>query len=265
MQAPPPNYVQYPRGPGGGGGGSFRGPGIYFEFISQSFQMIQKNLAVYALGAFLVIMITQAIQVPLSFANNFLIYGGMIPKYTRDGMPMVQWQNMPILFLLYTIPYGITQALSVGISMCAIEEADTGTTVLNTMFSKLRLILPLLGVVLIMQVLVIIGFVCCIVPGIYLMGSLILAPIFVMNEELGPIEAIKKSYELMKPYAWMSFLLIFVSGIVSGLGVFACCIGYIFTMPIRPIVLGLTYREFRGPLTTGFQVPTYTVPPSSST
>ena len=90
------------------------------------------------------------------------------------------------------------------------------------------------------------GALLCIVPGIYLAGALAFTNLIVIVMGLPGIEGLKRSYEMLKPYAWSMFGLLLVSGCVSGLGFLLCCVGILITWPIQQVVLGLHFRDFRG-------------------
>lgn len=257
----PPNYTSYPRAGGvGGGGRPYRGQGIHFEFITDAFDMIKKRMDVYVVGSLLVMVLTQIIQFPFSFINNYLMYGSWLGggKVGPNGMPIIHWINMPFVLILSLIPTAIAQGLGIGLTLCALEDADTGNTSLGTLFSGFRNFLPMAATYFLYMLATLIGTICCIIPGIYLGGALAFGPIMVVKEGLGPIEALQKSYKMMSPYAFMYFLLIFVAGLTNFLGLFACCIGILFTYPIMFIVVALQYREFRGPLDQNYQAPVNT-------
>jgi hypothetical protein len=257
----PPNYSQYPRaGQTGGVGGSgrgYRGPGIYFDFISEAFNIVKNNLGVYAVGALLALIIFYAVQIPFSFMTNMIAYGSPTgsPKIDSNGLPKMNFMVFPISIVIGIIPGAVLQAMCVGMSLCALEEADTGKTSINTMFSGFRNFLPLLGTVVLTQIATTIGMIFCIFPFFLVAGVLSFAPLFTVHEGLGPIEAITKSFNLLKPYIWPMGGFFFVTSLVSGLGICACGIGIFFTLPILYICIALHYREFRGPLNQGFVAP----------
>ena len=61
---------------------------------------------------------------------------------------------------------------------------------------------------LISSVLIGIGFALFIVPGIILSLGLSMASIIVIDSDLGPIDVLKKSWEMMKGYKWNYFVFI---------------------------------------------------------
>ncbi|MBI1333824.1 MAG: hypothetical protein GC165_13200 [Armatimonadetes bacterium] len=265
---PPQNYAQYPRGHGGPGR-PYRGPGVYLDYITESFQIVTRNAGVYVLGSLIIIAIVYAINIPVSLLSNTIAYGSPLgtPRATRleDFLPMMA-KALPISMVASIIPGAIMQTLSTGIALCAIEEADTGTTTFGTLFSGFKCFVPLIGTSFIFQILSLVGFCLCIVPFFFIAGLLCFAPIIVVKEGLGPIAAVQRSVQLLGPF-WLAMGgFYFLASLVGGLGICACIVGFIFTMPVLYVCIGLHYREFRGPLNPGFQVgypaaPPYDQPP----
>jgi hypothetical protein len=255
----PPGYSQYPRSPQdagfGASGRGYRGPGVYFDFITEAFDMIKKNMGVYVLGVFIASILSYLINLPFSFMTNTMLLGSPMGQMDPKKMPEMNYAMFPVAMLISIIPYSISQVINLGVSLCALEEADTGSTSINTMFSGFRNFVPVAVTSLLYVLAVYVGLALCIVPGIYVAGALAFAPIIAAKEGLGPIQAMQRSYEMLKPHAWLYFCFMLVAVIVSFLGIIACCIGIIFTMPVMHICMALHYREFRGPLNQGFVAP----------
>ncbi len=256
----PPNYTQYPRDPQGGGpsgsGRGYRGPGVYFDFITDGFNMMKNNMGVYVVGVLIALVLGWVVSFPFSMIQNVLLSGNPLGRTDPGKVPAFSFAMLPVVMLLSLIPAAISQVLTLGISLCALEEADNGATSLNTMFSGFRNFVPVALTSLLYIIAVYIGLIFCIVPGIYVAGAFAFAPIVAAKEGLGPVQAMQRSYEMLKPHAWAYFGFMFVAAIIGGLGVIACCVGVLFTLPIMHIGLALHYREFRGPLNQGYVAPT---------
>ena len=76
--------------------------------------------------------------------------------------------------------------------------------------------LNVLLVSLIMSVLIGLGFALFIIPGIILSLGLSMSSLIVIDSDLGPIDALKKSWEIMKGYKWnyLVFILSFLGWIL---------------------------------------------------
>lgn len=238
----------YPRGDGGNANYAIptRGPGIYFDYIGTAWKMITKNPSVYIVGGLVILIAMMAVQVPFQIITNMM--GGNsvnIDAQTGNVTRAPSLMLFPVTFALSLIGGAINTALMTGMSLAAIEEADTGTTKFETLFSGFKNFGNLIIGSILYSIAVGIGFVFCILPGIYLCGALALSMLIIIHEGVNGVDALKASYERMKPYAFSMVGLVIVAGICSMIGVIACGIGVVVTWPIYSIVLGLTYRDFR--------------------
>lgn len=259
----PPDFSQYPRPNLGGGFGSggrgYRGPGIYFDFIGDAWKMVQKNMGVYVVGTLIYLVLNQIINLPFQAMANTLMYGNPLGAGVgaKPGdLPHINFAMIPVAILIYLIPTAIISVIALGITLCGLEEADTGSTSLNTMFSGFKNFLNVALTSLLYIAAIYAATLLCIVPGFYVAGAFAFAPIIAAKEGLGPVQSMQRSYEYLKPHAWNYFGFLFVSGLVACLGLFACCVGVLWSLPIYMIGLALHYREFRGPGNQGYVAPT---------
>lgn len=238
----------YPRGDGGNANYAMptRGPGIYFDYIGIAWKMITKNPSVYIVGGIVMLIAAFAVQMPAQILSA--VMGGT--KVSVDpttgatsGGPSLAL--IPVTLVLSLISSAVTTALMTGMSLAAIEEADSGSTRFETLFSGFKNFGNLIVGSILYTIAIYIGMIFCIVPGLYLSGALSLTLLIIIKEGLNGVDGLKASMERMKPYAFSMFGLILVSAICSALGAIACGIGLIVTWPIYSIVIGLTYRDFR--------------------
>jgi uncharacterized membrane protein len=238
----------YPRGDAGNANYAMptRGPGVYFDYIGIAWKMITKNPSVYIVGGIVMLIAAVAVQLPAQVVS--MIMGGS--KVTVDpttgatsGGPSLAL--IPVTLVLSLVSTAVTTALMAGMSLAAIEEADTGSTRFETLFSGFKNFGNLLVGSILYTLAIYIGMLFCLVPGIYLSGALSLTLLIIIKEGVSGVDGLKASMERMKPYAFSMFGLTLVSTICSGLGAIACGIGLLVTWPIYSIVVGLTYRDFR--------------------
>jgi uncharacterized membrane protein len=134
-------------------------------------------------------------------------------------------RRTPVIFGVYLLVAGIgviIQLLSGILSLIAAGIAvvmvytTLGGCPANQVSFGVRLIIVLIGG-LITGILLIIGFILFIIPGIYLAIRLRLVIPAIMVEDCGPIEALRRSFSLTKGHTWTVFgvaLVFFVSTIV---------------------------------------------------
>ena len=115
-------------------------------------------------------------------------------------------------------------------------------TVMNY-FSK---IVPITIMVVLMYVLISIGFLVLIVPGIYLSVAYYLALPLVVEKNLGPWAALEASRKAITKRWFTVFGLLLVLTALNAATVFTLFIGMIWTLPMSLIALGIVYRNIFG-------------------
>jgi uncharacterized membrane protein len=246
METPP--MSNYPRGDGGNANYAMptRGPGVYFDYIGIAWKMITKNPSVYIVGGIVMLIAAVAVQIPAQVLS--MAMGGSkvsIDPTTGATSGGPSLALIPLTLVLSLVSSAVTTALMTGMSLAAIEEADTGSTRFETLFSGFKNFGNLFVGSILYTIAIYIGMLFCLVPGIYLSGALSLSLLIIIKEGLNGVDGLKASMERMKPYAFSMFGLLLVSLICSLLGAIACGIGLLVTWPIYSIVIGLTYRDFR--------------------
>lgn len=89
------------------------------------------------------------------------------------------------------------------------------------------------------------GLVLFIVPGFYVLARFGLFPYFILDKDLGPIDALKQASEASKSALWPLFLLFISCIALDILGVLFFGIGLLITGPITILALGYAYRVLR--------------------
>jgi uncharacterized membrane protein len=95
---------------------------------------------------------------------------------------------------------------------------------------------------LIKGILVFLGFLCLIVPGIILSIMWMFTLPVIGETSLGFWEAMRESARLTEGYRWRLFLLLLASLLVLLLGLLVFCVGVLVAVPVICAALGLAYR-----------------------
>lgn len=242
MDIPPNPESNYPRqGFTGQTGAPTRPPGAYLDYISDAFNIVKSNAGVYVVGTLLIIVASWVIQFGFSLIISLVMGTSM-----SNGQPTgANIGATLLLMLIMIVPNAIVQMLIYGLSAAAVEQLDTGATSLNTVFGVLKNGVNLFLTLLLMTMAIYAGFLLCIIPGFFVAGALWMAPSFCIQENLGPIDALKKSWDVSKPRAFPLFGVMFVCGLVNIIGLIACGVGLLWTIPIIYVVQAMHYRDHR--------------------
>lgn len=98
--------------------------------------------------------------------------------------------------------------------------------------------------------LIAIGAILCYIPGVIVGGLLYLAPPIVVRQNLSAVSAMQKSYEVTSQDWIMFAIFAFVVNLIAQLGVYACYIGMIFTLPLSYTIAAVAYRDCFEPVTS---------------
>jgi uncharacterized membrane protein len=102
--------------------------------------------------------------------------------------------------------------------------------------------LPYLGATVLMGVIVFIGFVLLIVPGLIAMTVLMFTKFVVVDRKLGPIEALKESARITKGNRMTLFLFLLSLIVINLIGLLALLVGLLVTIPVSGLAMLYAYR-----------------------
>jgi|GEM_PF-3403028 len=244
-------YTQYPRPP-------IRE--IDFGVVSEAFQLIFKHwqpmLTASFLGYFIPYCAIQVLSIVVQYQLVMLS-----PTASSDLSTMVDkigpFFGMFILasiglgFIIAPFGYAITKMTLKSARGEPVEFSDTFCG-----FPKLgQSIVTVVGTYLLAGVGI---FACCI--GLPIVGGLLMFTLpLVIDKGMSPIEAMRTSFEMLRPHIWMAMLLFIVYTILYGIGALACLVGLIVTFPLYFVIPALVYRDFtmgRGtPVPTQYETP----------
>lgn len=136
--------------------------------------------------------------------------------------------------------------MGVGLFMIGLRRSVNAPISAGTVLAYFHKILPILLLTLLMYVLITIGFVLLIIPGIYLVVSYYLALPLLIEKNLGVWEALETSRKAVTKRWFAIFGLFFLLGLINFATVFTLFIGMIWTIPMSVIAYGILYRNVFG-------------------
>ncbi len=89
----------------------------------------------------------------------------------------------------------------------------------------------------------VIGFLLLIIPGIIFAVRLQYVNYLIVDKNLGPIEAIKKSWHITRGNTWNLFFFGILLGLINLLGVLALLVGLFVTVPLTLLANTSVYRK----------------------
>ncbi len=106
--------------------------------------------------------------------------------------------------------------------------------------------LPYLAVTILFGLMMGLGMLLLIVPGLIVLVVFFFSPFIVIDRATGPIEALKASMEITKGHRWQLFLLVLAIIGINILGVLALFVGLLVTIPVTTLTIVHVYRLLAG-------------------
>ena len=133
-----------------------------------------------------------------------------------------------------------------GIVMLGIDRSVDLPLSYKSVFTYFAYTLPLLGVAVLMSILVTIGFILLLIPGIYLSLAYMFAVPLVVEKNLGIWDAMETSRKAVTSHWFKLFFLFFIMMIILIVSALPFGIGLIWTYPMMVAMMGVMYRDIFG-------------------
>ncbi|MBC7617775.1 MAG: hypothetical protein H7293_02065 [Candidatus Saccharibacteria bacterium] len=138
-----------------------------------------------------------------------------------------------LVVFISSVGFGLlTGPMMVGYMKMIKIEDEGGKAEIADVFKGFDDFVPALLAVLVGSIIVAIGYIFCILPGLLLMAIVPTAAYLVACGEKDGISALKRAWEAVKPNLLSAFFCMLVLGILGNLGLILCFVGVIFTLPI---------------------------------
>jgi uncharacterized membrane protein len=108
-----------------------------------------------------------------------------------------------------------------------------------------------LGMMILMYMILLLGFLFFIVPGIIAALMFVFAPYLVVDKGLGPIAALKESARITKGNKWRLFAFSGASCLIMLLGLLALYVGLFVAVPVMALAMAHAYRRISAAIASG--------------
>ena len=179
--------------------------------------------------------------------NNILFFIGLLiivvfvsvlTSALRNGV-----QKAALAYLVFTVvQYLVNTVVAMGLIKISLEfVAKVKPRIRDIVYYK-----PIVKYVLASiasGVIVFVGFILLIIPGIILAVRLQYATYLIVDKNLGPIEALKTSWKLTRGNTWNLFFFGILLGLINILGVLCLVVGLFVTVPLGMVATTFVYRK----------------------
>lgn len=196
------------------------------DAISYGFKQARANLKFFII---LLIIVVGANIIP-SIAGSFF-----------------ESNNAPGLgFIATLISWALQLTISIGMIYVALRLHDRKKTVYGDLFRHIHLIIPYFLASIIYSLIVIVGFILFIIPGIIWGIKFRYFPYLMVDRKLGPIDALKESSKITKGARWNLFFFGILLVLINILGALALLVGLFVTIPLSMMAEVYVYRKLAG-------------------
>jgi hypothetical protein len=221
------------------------------DWISEGFRMFVEQWQAWVLQS---LVIFAAIFVLIAFGFGALMGLGLLMGSAMQDPPGL------VLFLIicpcFIILWATTIALTCGMYKSAFKQLQGGKIQVSDVFSAMDCLGPALLTGLCTGVLVGVGLVLCVIPGIIIASMLHFTIPLIVHRRLGAFEAMGESKELVQKNLLMFILFQFVVQLIAQSGQYICYVGLLATFPLQFTIGVIAYRDCFGvPGARSFQPP----------
>lgn len=197
------------------------------EAIKFGWEKMKKNFWFFV-GLLIIIWLVQVI--PTGIANYFK-------------------ERIAILYVLLIIGAWIVQIIvKIGTLKITLDIADRGGASLNTLFSSAHLLGKFILGAIVYGLIVIGGLILFIVPGIIWAIKYQFFSYLIVDKNMGPLEAIKKSGEITSGNKGKLFSLAILFFLINIAGAICFVVGLFATIPTTMVAMAYVYRKLMGEL-----------------
>jgi hypothetical protein len=248
---------------------NFQQPGrIRFdECLSKGWDCFKANWGLCVVATLIFFAVSAVVQIPVQFAQPVLT------RFQSSPPPVWIMATAGVVFLFfYLLATGVSAILSAGFMYFFIETLRTGKAKLDNIFVGFRgsAWIQLLLAMLVWLAAVFLMALVFVVPGALLAASmkspvpaivsvvLLLIPLvyfavgiafvfpLIADKKIGFWEAILTSLKTVNRQWFQAFGLLVLVALIGAVGMLACCVGMLASMPLAYLIWGQGYRQLFG-------------------
>ncbi len=209
------------------------------ELLGESWQRVKGTKGII-MGGFLVFYVVMLVA-------SFILGGvfGIFSALNQSPATLVIGQ-LAISMLSSAVAY----PFMAGINMVGIRRAADQPLNFNEIFSHFGRTVPLVITSLLMMLLIYLGMILLIIPGLYLAVAYMLAIPLVVERGLSPWQALEASRKAISQHWFKVFGLFLLLGLITLVSAIPLLIGLVWSIPLFVIAMGVLYRTIFGVLPT---------------
>jgi hypothetical protein len=211
------------------------------ELVSAAWEAFGRNAPILIAANTLAFIVVQMAQVPGVTLGAFGALGQTAPGLVPAPMSRLVQSAVSLPFVIVASSF-----FNVGIMRISLQVARGEEPKFDVVFSGGDRLLAMLGLNVLMGFALVVGFALLLVPGVILSVGWCLAPYYLVDAKLGPVQALRASWHATKGWRGaISVVLLAAAGIYLA-GLACCCMGLIVAAPLAMVLYAMLYVRIRG-------------------
>jgi uncharacterized membrane protein len=184
-------------------------------------------------------------------SNIGFFIGLLIIAFLIENLPGILAEfvkvDFPIIAALLSLAGGILGlVVQLGLIKISLKFCDGVKGQFDDLLSSFHLLLKFIGGAILYLLIILAGMLLFIIPGIIWGIKYSLFPYFLVDNEMGPIEAIKASGAATDGAKWDLFLFGMLLGLINIAGALLFLVGLFVTIPLSMVAYSYVYRQLAG-------------------
>ncbi|MEK6289052.1 MAG: hypothetical protein AABO57_25310 [Acidobacteriota bacterium] len=206
-----------------------------------------KGWVTLSLGFFVAVVVPIGAFILVMYLMMFATMMAPGPRGAPPQMPVIAILFLYLgMFALIIVLMPLSVLLMGGAYRAAFKQLRGGRVEFRDLFSARDCYWRLLGAMLIHFVLVSLGMMLCVIPGLIVSGLLIFTMPLIVERNLGVFEAMRASRDVTQPNLLMFTLFAFVVQLIASAGSYACYVGLLASWPLMFTISAVAYRDCFG-------------------
>lgn len=204
------------------------------QVLSEGWQRVSGLKGPFWIAAILVFVIVLLAAIVLTGIGSLL----GINETSGPGMATALVVQLAITAIIYPFMAGFV--------MMGVRRSVDLPVSYNEVFAYFAYVIPLVLAAILMSLLMMLGFILLIIPGIYLAVAYIFTLLLIVDRNMGAWEAMETSRSAVTRHWFKVFFTLVIMGLIFMVSMIPLGLGLIWTYPMMVSVMGIMYRETFG-------------------